>query len=245
MDVKSEIRVLSLFELFAQVGQPMTLTELAEALGIPTSSCFNLVRGVEQRGYLYAAKARGAFYPTRRLFDTAKAVLARDLISPAVRERLATLRDEVKETVCLAARRDEKVVYLEVAESPQSIRFTVNVGDTRDLHSNSMGKAILSTMGEGERARVLKKLSYRAHTSRTLRSSEELEADIASGRKKGWFGNIGESTPDAFAIALPVSIGHAWYGVAVVGPQHRMKPLLKEHLASLRVVAADITDEAG
>jgi len=244
MDAKSEVRVLSLFEAFADTGRPMSLSELAERLGIPTSSCFNLVRAVEQRGYLYAARARGALYPTRRLFDIAKAVFEHDAVSPAIRSRMAALRDEVGETVCLAQRRDKEVVYLEVQESPQSIRFIVNVGDVRDLHSNSMGKAILSTMAKEARERLLASLSYRRYTPRTLRSASELEADIERGQERGWYGNSGESAPEALACALPVRVRSEWYGLAIVGPSQRMEPKLKRHLTALRTAARDISKES-
>ncbi len=241
MDLKSEIRVLNLFELFAEVGRAMPLTELAERMGIPASSCFNLVRGVEQRGYLYAAKARGALYPTRRLYDVAKSILDNDVVTPAIRARMAALRDEAGETVCLAQRRDREVVYLEVHESHHSIRFMVGVGDTRDLHSNSMGKAILATLTPAERARVLQGLSYRRHSPRTLVTPEALEADIEKGRARGWWGNEGETAPDALAVAVPVRIGAEWYGVSVVGPAARMSPSLDSLVQALRETAADIS----
>lgn len=245
MDLKSEIRVLSLFELFAEVGRAMPLTELAERMGIPASSCFNLVRGVEQRGYLYAAKARGALYPTRRLYDVAKSILDNDVVSPAIRARMAALRDQAGETVCLAQRRDKEVVYLEVHESHHSIRFTVGVGDTRDLHSNSMGKAILATLAAGDRERVLQRLSYRRHSPRTLVTPEALSADVERGRQRGWWSNEGESAPDALAIAVPVRIGSEWYGLSIVGPASRMSPMQDTLVKALRETAADVSSTAG
>lgn len=240
METRTEVRVLRLFEVFAELGRPAPLTELAERLSIPASSCFNLVRAVEERGYLYAAKARGALYPTRRLYDVARAILDNDAVSPAIRTRLARLRDLVGETVCLAQRRDKEVVYLDVQESRHSIRFAVAVGETRDLHSNSMGKAILSTMTEADRARVMATLGYRAHSPNTLRSAAALAADIERGRERGWYCNDGETAPDALAMAIPVRIGADWYGVSIVGPANRMRPALDAHLRALREAVDDI-----
>jgi hypothetical protein len=145
MDIRSEVRVLNMFEAFAEARKPLSLTELAERIGIAPSTCHSLVKSVERSGYLYAAKARGALYPTRRIYDVAQQIMQNDLISPAIRARLERLRDETGESCCLAKRRDGDVVYLEVSESLQSIRFTVAVGETRPLHANSMGKAILAS----------------------------------------------------------------------------------------------------
>lgn len=243
MDLKSESRVLQLFEAFADAGKAMSITELAERIGFAPSSCFNLVKAVERSGYLYAVKARGALYPTRRIYDVAQRIMAADAISPAIRARLAALRDEVGESVCLAKRRDAVVVYLDVAESAQSIRFTVEVGDTRPLHANSMGKAILSSLPDAERAAVLAKLEYPMLSDKTLSSATALEADIELGRRRGWFSNFGETARDALAAALPVRIGGELYGMAIVGPHYRMEPLLEAHVAALRRACADV--EAG
>ena len=240
MDTKSEVRVLRLFEVFAELGRSASLSELAERLAIPTSSCFNLVRAVEDRGYLYAAKARGALYPTRRLYDIARTILDNDLVSPAVRARLARLRDDVGETVCLAQRRDTEVVYLDVQESRYSIRFAVSVGETRDIHANSMGKAIVSTMTATETEKLLSRLSYRAHSANTLRSAAALRADLERGRERGWFCNDGETVADALAAAVPVRIGSDWYGMSIVGPATRMRPKLETQLAALFKASVDI-----
>jgi len=240
LDLKSEVRVLGVFELFARLGRPLSLSEIAEDLGIPVSSCFNLLRAVEDRGYLYADKARGPLYPTRRLYDIAKAVFDHDVVTPDMRARLQALRDRTGETVCLGCRKESSVVYLDVQESSQAIRFAVKAGDRRDVHSNSIGKAILSTCDDEALAAALESLDYRRHTPRTLRNAAELKADIARGRAEGWYANRGESTLDALACALPVRLGADVYGIAVVGPVTRMQDRLQKHLSALRSAARDI-----
>jgi DNA-binding IclR family transcriptional regulator len=243
MDLKSEVRVLGLFEMFAAFGRPMQISELAEHLGAPVSSCFKLVRAVEERGYLYSARARGALYPTRRLYDLGKAILENDVLSPRIRRRIAELRDRVGETVCLAQRRDKEVVFLEVMESTHSIRFSMSVGDTRAVHANATGKAILSTLPAGEFQRVLESLSYERFTPNTLATAEALAADIERGRARGWYGNAGETVADALAMAVPVRIGADWYGLAIVGPTYRVEPELSQHLNALFEAARDIGQE--
>ena len=239
-DLKSELRVLSLFELFAAAGRPMQVTELAERLGAPVSSCFKLVRAVEERGYLYAPRARGALYPTRRLYDLGRVILDHDPIPARVREHIAALRDAVGETVCLGVRRGKDLEFLDVAESPHAIRFNLSVGDTRSLHANATGKAVLSTLPPAELRRALGSLHYERHSASNLTTPVALAADIDRGRERGWFVNAGEAVADAMAIAVPVHIGGDGYGLGIVGPTYRMEPLLDRHLQALRVAADEI-----
>ena len=61
MNVKTAGRTLDLFEAFARERKPLSLSQLARAIGAPVSSCFGIVRTLEARGYLYEVKARGGF----------------------------------------------------------------------------------------------------------------------------------------------------------------------------------------
>ena len=60
-DVKVALRTLNLFELFAKQRQPLVLSDLAEQLDIPSSSCLALIRTLSQRGYLYQTWGRFVF----------------------------------------------------------------------------------------------------------------------------------------------------------------------------------------
>ena len=63
------------------------------------SSRFGLVRTVENRGYLYATRARGPLYPTQRLLSLARAIAAHDPLTSRIASTLGALRDTCGETV--------------------------------------------------------------------------------------------------------------------------------------------------
>jgi DNA-binding IclR family transcriptional regulator len=119
----------------------------------------------------------------------------------------------------------------------------MSVGDTRAVHANATGKAILSTLPAGEFQRVLESLSYERFTPNTLATAEALAADIERGRARGWYGNAGETVADALAMAVTVRIGADWYGLAIVGPTYRVEPELSQHLNALFEAARDIGQE--
>lgn len=241
MDVKSAARVLDLFEAYADLKRALTLKELAAHLQVPMSSCFNLVRTAESRGYLYAAQAR-SLYPTRRLYDVARTILEHDPVVSRCGAVLAALRDETGESVCLAKRQDLSVMYLDVHDSPHRIRYIVRPGETRELHANSMGKAILDSLPKAERDAILERMPYTRFSAATLRGRTALEANLKAARARGWYGNEGETVSDALGAALPVRIAGEWYGISIVGPNYRMKEKLSSHLAALRKAAAEVSD---
>ena len=233
MPVKTAERVLDLFEAFAELRHAATLSELARKLDIPVSSCFGLLRTIERRGYLYSAKPRGGLYPTKRILALARTIAAHDPIAIRVSTVLQELRDSTEETVLFGKRSGDRVVVLDVMPSQQRIRYAAEIGDMRDLHSTSLGKALLAQMPEKERAALLAKLDMTKRTRDTLTSRARLEAEIAMSIKRGWYTNSGESVEHIFAVAVPAMIHGDFYAVSLVGPMERMKPKLARLVAEL------------
>lgn len=240
MDVKTAGRVLDVFEAFADLRRALSLSELARKLGIPVSSCFGLVRTIEARGYLYSTRPRGGLYPTKRMFALARTIAAHDPIAGRVAATLQALRDEAGETVLFAKRSGDHAVILDALISGQRIRYIADVGEMRDLHATSIGKALLAQMPDAERAAWLAGRKLRAVTPETLTSHAGLEAEIRKSLRRGWFVNAGESVEHIFAIALPLKIQGEAYSFSLVGPTERMKANLKEHVARMQAARAQM-----
>lgn len=242
MDVKTAGRTIDLFETFAKAQAPLSLSELARALSAPLSSCFNLVRALQARGYLYSLRPRRQLYPTRRLFEVAKAIVAGEPWMARVEPVLARLRDQTQETVILGKRQGDRVVYLNVIEGPQTIRYAARAGDLKPLHSSSIGKALLGTLGPTELADLLKQLPLERVTEATITDRSRLLADIARNRKRGYFVTVGENVADVTAVAATVRLDGDVYGIAIAGPMHRMTDNLARHVSRLKAACATITD---
>ena len=242
MDVKTAGRTVELFEAFARLRRPISLSELAAAIGMPLSSCSNLVRTVQARGYLYMLRDRGPFYPTARLLEVARVIAANDPISLRVAEHLVALSETCGETVVIGSVRGNEVIYIDVVEFKQAIRYSVRPGSMRPLHANSIGKAVLSCMDSMTRAALLKKLPYKKLTAKTLLSADALEADIRSSMRRGWYGNLKESVDDLAAVAMPVTINGGTFGVSIAGPASRMQAATDSHVSALKRTCAKIDD---
>lgn len=234
MTVRTADRTLDIFESFARRQSPITVSDLARELSLPTSTCFALVRTLVDRGFLYYLRPRGAFYPTRRLSQVAEAISHHDPIAQNVRPLLEALRDATGETVILGKLQGLGVVYLEIIESPHAVRYTMTVGSVRALHASSIGKAIVSAMEEEPRERLLSQLKYPKLTDRTIRSRAQYAKSVEEGRTRGYWTNIGESSPDVMGIALPVRIFGDLYGINLVGPQSRFDRNLKSYADALK-----------
>lgn len=235
-NVKTALRVIEIIEIFAREGKPLSLTELARQLDAPVSSCLGLIRTLANRGYLYETARRQGYYPTGRLLAMAQRIARADPILEKVGPTLEALRDAVAETVVLGKLAPNgEVIYLDVMPSPHPISYVADPGAQRHLHSNSLGKALLSLMTEDERRKLLQRYKFERFNERTLVTFEALESDIARSRERGWFQNLGESMADVGAIAWPLNMASGEYAVSIAGPLYRIEPRLEALAQQLRV----------
>ncbi|TAK55871.1 MAG: IclR family transcriptional regulator [Gammaproteobacteria bacterium] len=230
---RSADRTIAILEAFEEKRRPLTLRELATCCDIPASTCHALVQTLINRAYLYQSSRRKDLYPTRRILDLARTVVEHDPFLERMAPVLEQLRLETQETVILGKRHKDQILYLEVLESPQTIRYSSRAGEFKPLHSSSIGKVMLAALNSIEleewlRARILPRV-----TGNTLTSRARLIEDLAECRRRGYFTTRGENVLDVTAIAVPALVNAELLGIAVAGPSHRMAPNHEKHAARL------------
>ncbi|MGP1615702.1 MAG: IclR family transcriptional regulator [Pollutimonas bauzanensis] len=221
-------RLLDIFEAFQLSQRPLSLTDLAEAANIPKSTCHAIVATLSSRGYLYSLSRPRALYPTKRMYDVALDILKKDPFLERATPLLERLRDTSRETVILGKRQGDSVVYLQVIESLQSIRYSAKTGDIKPMHSSSIGKALLGSLKETELRHWLAEKPLPAITSSTITDPEKLADDILQSRQLGYFQTRGENVSDVWAVSAFLKVDKETFAIAIAGPKHRMEASLPE-----------------
>jgi IclR family acetate operon transcriptional repressor len=235
-NVKTAVRTLDLFEVFARVQGPLSLTELSNLLGSPPSSTHALVKTLRQRGYVYVLEDRKLIFPTKRLLAVSELISRSDPVIAIFEPEMKRLLAATDETIILGKRQADYVTYLEVMESSRSIRYSARPGDTKPLHSSAIGKAMLSTLSGTDLKSILNAVGLKRITDATIISMEALMDDIRMGRDRNLFVTRGENVSDVMALAVCVRLGGEPLSVAIAGPMERMianESAYAEHLAQL------------
>lgn len=240
MEVKLVARTLELIELYAQARRPMPLTELAQGLGAPMSSCLALVRTLVARGYLYEVRRRGGYYPTARLHALSAQIQSGDPWLDHVQPHLAALRDAAHETVMLGKIQDGAVVFLDVLESTLPVHYSARPGERRPMHTSAVAKAILARLGPAERDSMLALADYTRYTERTLVTRDALRAEVERVEAQGWAANVGESVADLTGLAVALDLGGEWYALCMAGPTPRVWEQREQNLLYLHAAAEAI-----
>ncbi len=233
-------RTLDFIELFAAQRRPLALSDMARLLDIPVSSCHDVLRVLQARGFVTEVGPRAGFYPTRRLLDLATRITEADPLLPRAEHRLALLRETVDESVFLSKAAGMRLSYLLVLEASHPLRLHVAAGDeVRSLHATSAGKAFLGSLPPKERDRALRgKLA--ALTRRTVTKAALLREELAAAEARGWYLNAEESVEGATTISARFLWNRIVHVVTIAGTTARMQPKLPMASAALLAACRDL-----
>jgi DNA-binding IclR family transcriptional regulator len=240
-NVKTALRVAELIEIFARERKPLSLSEVARHLDAPVSSCLALLRTLIESGYIYEIGRRLGYYPTGRLLTMAKRISDADPILAKVSASLQDLCDATAETIIFAkVESNDKVMFLQVIESPQPIRYVATAGTQRDIHTSALGKALLSTMDAEKRQKLLTERPLARYNEQVVTDAEQIEKELRLSVQRGWFETLGDTLPGVGTIAWPLNISGHDYAIAIAGPTFRIEPNVVNLVQKLRLVCATL-----
>lgn len=241
--VKASARTLDLFEAFATAGGPLSLTEIAQRIKVPISSCHSLIRTLQMRGYVYVLDERKRIYPTKRLAAIAHAIGRYDPVLERLSPIVTSLAKITGETVIVGKMQGDIVIYLDVVPGSHTIRYTASPGDTFPTHASAIGKSALSLLGDADLDKAISLLTFTPFTHATIVDPVAFKADIIAGRARGYFLTRGETVAEVMGMSTPHLFGGEAYAIGVAGPTSRLEEHFDRYLGALldagRSIAVD------
>jgi len=221
MKVRQAANVVELLEYFATRGEPATLAMIADDLGWPRSSTFNLIGTLVEAGFFYEPHQRGGYYPSPRWLSLSQDIAERDPLPDTIRQLVDRIGVDTGETAAVGSVSGLSVIFLHVRQSRQPIRYNAEVGTTVPIHASSVGRAILSQMTRVERDALYRKLTFEKYSEATPMSIQRIETDIAEAEARGYHQSHSEFIADLAGIAVPLPYGGRRLSIVVAGPVSR------------------------
>jgi len=204
MAVKSAVRALEIFELLAKNKNGLSVVDISKNLNIPQSSASNLVKTLLDSGYLTRDETKKYVLGVRLIQLGAVAMESLD-IGVVAKPILQRLVERVQETVFLAIRAQNEVVYILKIDSNSSVNTTAQPGYHRPLYHTGLGKAFLSSMTKKEQNEILSNIDLIAITSHTITNKETLIEQLEQFRCQGYSIDDEEGEYGLYCIATTVS----------------------------------------
>jgi DNA-binding IclR family transcriptional regulator len=222
-EVRSVGRALDILSAFSAAHPRLTLSELAEAVGLPRPSVRRLAVTLIDHGFL-RQDPDGAYLLGVRLLELGSQVTA----TSALTHRAGPAADELArmtgETVLLAEVdwATLSLVIIGKRHPVQPAAQTSAIGHRYAIASGCLAKAVLSGLPPSGLASVVPKLRLTPRTPSSIVDPEALAADVTASRARGYAIQSGEFLPGMSGAAVPVHVsGRVVGALALLGSTMR------------------------
>lgn len=182
---QSFARNIAVVQLIADAGEPLSRVELQKHCGLTRPTLYRVIASLESE-QLIEATSDNRYRLGPRLISLARQTLAQNDVRQAAASSLARLRDATGETVHLAVRSGNELVYVDKIESREVVRMASTVGTRVPFHSSGVGKALLSAMAPNEAKALVARLALLAITPHTTTSRTTLLKIVKASREAGF-----------------------------------------------------------
>jgi DNA-binding IclR family transcriptional regulator len=201
--------------------EPVALTELAAACGLPKSTASRLVSALERRGLIEQDGERGRLRPGPAILRVAeRSMLERNMVELA-RPSLDLLSEASGETINLAVPASHGVEHLAQVDSRHFLGTGQWLGRSVDYHCTAVGKVFMAF----GRAAIPTQPPAR-HAPGTITDPRRLRSEIEVVGAQGFATAVDELEPGLAAMAAPVrgARGEVVAALSITGPTLRMTP---------------------
>jgi DNA-binding IclR family transcriptional regulator len=120
------------------------------------------------------------------------------------KDSLRRLSDLTSETTTLSIRQGNHRIYVDQVTPPRDVIMSVQIGTSYPLHAGSSSKAFLAFLTPEEQKDYFDSVSLEQLTAQTKVKREELLAELALIRVRGYSSSFGERQQGAGAVAAPL-----------------------------------------
>jgi IclR family transcriptional regulator, KDG regulon repressor len=217
-EIQSLARGLKILDILGQAQDGVSITELAESLGVDKASASRLVATLVNYGYAEKDEQTRRFHLGPQVVPLSRSVLARLSMREVAKPFLRQLMERTGECVHLAVPAQGRVLYVDQVESPATLRVNAQVGTLNPLHCTALGKALLA-FGDLPVPATLE-----SFTPHTITDPDRLSKNLQQVRARGYAVDDEEFDLGVRCIAVPVFDfrGKAAASIGISGPATRV-----------------------
>lgn len=245
----SLVHGIEILELFTETVSVIGIGEMAKKLDVHRSTASRLAATLAAFGYLSRTETVGRYRLGPRLLELGELAGHEHDLGLVARGELRTLVDTVGETAHVGVLDGQEVISILVVDGWHSLRLHGQVGKRSPAHCSSLGKALLSCLGDDELVEIFgssPKLEVR--TPKSIKTLHALRAELATTRNRGYSLDDEELEPGLRCLGAPVldHFGRAIASISVSGPSVRMEGKTLDHLkVEVPRVASRISERLG
>jgi IclR family acetate operon transcriptional repressor len=139
----------------------------------------------------------------------------------------------------------DNIVYLDIVESPRTVRLAARIGDRDMVHSTALGKAIVADLPEAEVRSLLKRSGLPRRTANTITRAADFMTHLELVRAHGFALDDQENNVEGRCVAVAIPGPRVQYAISVSGITTRF-PMSKtaEVAREIRQIVSELSDQS-
>jgi DNA-binding IclR family transcriptional regulator len=242
--VKPVSNALAILRLLTAATTPMSLSQIAAALGLNVSTCLYILRTLVHERVLRVDAASRGYVLDVGLFDLLQGALAQGGQIHAVRPKMEKVAREFGITVTVWRVEGDRLALAAVGESDAAMRIQMEIGQRVPLLVGAMGRLVAAHSGRSEAE--LRRLFREVRWQNPL-TFESFLSQARKARRTGWAIDDGQVSSGTVTVSAPVFDRNGSFNMACSGTMFKGQhdsDRVKKVAEQLLVIARILTPEA-
>ncbi len=202
--INSLARGLLLLEKMAEAGGPLTLSEVAKAMGMTLPTAYRFLYTLQAIDLIEKEADRKAYRLTPKVLKLGYGVFKSSELWNTAHPHLLRASQKYAETFNLAVLEKDQILYIDRVKTQSILTINLEIGSKLPAYCTSMGRVLLAWLPMKEARRRLQLNPREKHTGKTVTDVDKLEEILTHVRRRGFAVNDGELAPELYSAAAPV-----------------------------------------
>ena len=246
--MKSLLKAIDTIDAVAEAGN-VGIRELSSITGFPPSTIHRIVTTLVERNYFQQDPVTRRYSLSYRFLELGSRFQQQTHLTTIALPHLEQLMATARESVNLAVRDGDSMVYLDIVKSSYSmLQLFTQPGARVPLYATGVGKLFLSQMQDSELDAYLQRSKPTPYTPHTLVEKAKLVNDLQKIRSRGYSVDNQEMEEGVRCVAALIfdHQGKPAASVSITGAAMRITPNRIEQFGTLaKACAAAISSKLG
>ena len=246
--VRALQRALDILDAFSLGTPELTVTRLAERVGLPKSTVIRLASILVDRRYLERAPDAESLRIGVRAFEIGSIYIQATSLEAEARPIMARLAGETGQTANLGILDRGDLVHIAIEPPDRPLRYWATIGKREDAHYTGLGKVLLAALADDQLDQHLAERELARATDRTITDPGALRAELARVRRQGYAIDDEESNLGIRCVAAPVidRSGAAAAAISISGSKAEFADsVMPRYIAAVVRAAGDVSRRLG
>ncbi|MCG6892041.1 MAG: helix-turn-helix domain-containing protein [Desulfobacteraceae bacterium] len=242
-------RGLRYLERLAESETPLSLSQIAEALGHNRATAFRFLHTLEKLEFVERDPVVKSYRVSPKVLKLGYSVFRGQGLWQTAHPYLERASRKTGETFNLAILDGDQILYIDRVKTGNILNINLEIGSKLPAYCTSMGRVLLAALPEETARQILRHSKRKRVTERTVTGLKELMDILRRVRLQGYAVNNGELAPELVSAAAPVQNREgrvvAALNVAVRATDYPDSPSIQTLFETVVSVAGQISQAMG